>query len=170
MIRVLGWSLLVAACGLSGGCHYLKRAEIPMSGEYFHYREDNRTLVVLLHGLGGESANFVNYRTVDQILECRPDANVYGADSHFGYYRERIIVERLRQDVIAPARARGITQIWLAGVSLGGFGSLVYRLDHADDVEGVILVAPYLGEWDSRSTARSNGTRMLASGDIYILP
>ena len=122
--------------------------ELPLDGEYFHYRESNTRLVVLLHGLGGDAQNFKRYGTVEQLRACRPDANIYGANSHFGYYRERIIGERLHNDIIAPARAEGIDEVWLMGVSLGGFGSIVYNLQHPGEIAGIVMMAPFLGEWD----------------------
>jgi pimeloyl-ACP methyl ester carboxylesterase len=133
---------------LVSGCVYTQPVELPMGGEYFHYRDSNTTLVLLLHGLGGSAANFSRNGTVEQILDCNPRVNVYGADSHFGYYRERIISARLREDVIQPALDAGVTRVWLLGVSLGGLGSLAYRLDYPEEVAGIVLMAPYLGEWD----------------------
>jgi pimeloyl-ACP methyl ester carboxylesterase len=141
--------ILSALLALSvSGCHYLRAPEVPMSGEYFNYQAANTTLVVLLHGLGGGATNFQTYGTVEEIRSCRPAANIIGANSHFGYYREHNLVERLRVDIIQPARAAGITQIWFLGVSLGGMGTLVYQSEHLEDIEGIILMAPYLGEWD----------------------
>ena len=142
-------SLMVSACAaLVCACQYLRPVEIPLQAEYFHYRDTNSTLVVLLHGLGGKPANFLKYGTLEQILECNPDVNVVGVDGHFGYYREGIIIDRLQQDVIQPARAAGVSTIWLAGVSLGGLASLDYRQQYPGEIEAVILMAPYLGEWD----------------------
>jgi pimeloyl-ACP methyl ester carboxylesterase len=66
-------------------------------------------------------------------------------DAHLGYYYKRTIVDRLRQDVIAPARKR-YDRIWLAGISLGGTGSLLYAAEHPEDVDGLVLLAPFLGE------------------------
>jgi hypothetical protein len=140
---------LLALLALSiSGCHYLRTPEVPMTGEYFHYHEANSTLVVLLHGLGGGAGNFETNGTVTEIRTCRPDANLFGANSHFGYYRERILIERLHADIIQPARAAGIERIWFLGVSLGGMGSLIYQSKHPEDIEGIVLMAPYLGEWD----------------------
>ena len=119
-----------------------------MSGEYFNYQVANTTLVVLLHGRGGGAANFQTYGTVEEIRTCRPAANIFGANSHFGYYRERNLIERLHVDIIQPARAAGIKRIWFLGVSMGGMGTLVYQSKHPEDIEGIILMAPYLGEWD----------------------
>ena len=65
---------------------------------------------------------------------------------HLGYFRARSVVERLRTDVIAPARAAGYDTIWIVGTSLGGLGGLLYLRDHPEDLAGVLAIAPYLGE------------------------
>src|SRR5204863_869685 len=56
------------------------------------------------------------------------------------------VLERLHEDVIAPARASGHRSIWLVGISLGGFGALLYAMENTKDVQGLMLLAPYLGE------------------------
>ncbi|HXU46864.1 MAG TPA: alpha/beta hydrolase, partial [Thermoanaerobaculia bacterium] len=63
-----------------------------------------------------------------------------------GYYREASIIDRLHDDVIAPARARGVETIWLAGISLGGLGASLYARDRPGEIDGLALIAPYLGE------------------------
>lgn len=162
MIRIAGAALVAL---LLCGCHYLRPAELPLGGEYYHYREANTRLVVLLHGLGGNARNFVQYGTVEQLRACRPDANIYLANSHFGYYRERIIGERLRLDVIEPARAAGIDEVWLMGVSLGGFGGIVYSQLYPGEIEGIVLMAPYLGDWRDLEAYLANPEGYRESGD-----
>jgi len=68
------------------------------------------------------------------------------ADMHLGYYITRTAIQRLREDVIVPARANGYKRISLAGISLGGFGALYYALHHPADVARLFLLAPYLGD------------------------
>jgi len=48
--------------------------------------------------------------------------------------------------VIDPAREAGYRDIWLAGISLGGLGALLYTQQHSHDIAGVILLSPYLGD------------------------
>jgi pimeloyl-ACP methyl ester carboxylesterase len=61
-------------------------------------------------------------------------------------YIKRIAIERLREDIILPARAKGYTRMSLAGISLGGFGALYYAMHHAEDIARLFLLAPYLGD------------------------
>lgn len=55
-------------------------------------------------------------------------------------YLDGSLVGRLHE-VISPLRAR----VWLAGVSLGGLGALLYAQAHPEAVEGLLLMAPFIG-------------------------
>ena len=156
---------LLMLVSLASGCAFFRPAEVPIASEYYHYQPSNSTLIVLLHGRGGAATNFARYGAVEQIASCQPKANILGVDSHFGYYRERIIEERLREDIIKPARDNGTRQVWILGISMGGLGSLVYRQRYPEDIEAVILMAPYLGEWDELGEYVKNPQLARQSGD-----
>jgi len=65
-------------------------------------------------------------------------------DLEMQHLGDRDAVAQLRSDVVLPARAAGVT-IWLAGISLGGFIALDYAASHPGEVDGLCLLAPYLG-------------------------
>ena len=48
--------------------------------------------------------------------------------------------------MIDPARREGKDNIWLVGFSMGGLGSLLYLREHPEYIEGVCLIAPFLGD------------------------
>ncbi|MCP4387112.1 MAG: alpha/beta hydrolase [Gammaproteobacteria bacterium] len=156
---------LLVALSVATGCAFFKPAAIPMTSEYYHYQASNSTLVVLLHGRGGAAGNFVKYGAVEQIMNCQPRANIVAVDSYFAYYRERIIEGRLREDVIKPALESGVKKVWLLGISMGGLGSLMYRKRYTDDIEAVILMAPYLGEWDELEVYAQDPQLARTTGD-----
>ena len=58
---------------------------------------------------------------------------------------DRTVLDSLRTDVIVDARAAGCTQVWLGGISLGGFIALAFAERRPADVDGLCLLAPYLG-------------------------
>jgi pimeloyl-ACP methyl ester carboxylesterase len=60
-------------------------------------------------------------------------------------YLDGTSVPLLHDQVIVPARARGVQRIWLVGISLGGLGALLYARAHPDQVAGLILLAPFIG-------------------------
>lgn len=58
---------------------------------------------------------------------------------------DRTLLRRLRHEVILPARAEGCRTVWLAGISLGGFIALAYADRYRGEVDGLCVLAPYLG-------------------------
>lgn len=104
-------------------------------------------LMVLLRGIGGSHEDFEQLGAIDAIRRRQLPFDIVAPNTHFGYYKERNLVDRLHEDIIVPARRQGYQQIWLAGFSMGGLGSLLYVREHPDQVDGVMLVSPFLG-WD----------------------
>jgi S-formylglutathione hydrolase FrmB len=102
-------------------------------------------LLVFLPGAYDRPADLAEQGFAQAVRDRSLALDVWLVDAHLGYYNERSIVERLHAEVIAPARAQGYRTIWLAGISIGGFGSLLYAKTHPREVQGVIALAPYLG-------------------------
>jgi pimeloyl-ACP methyl ester carboxylesterase len=109
-------------------------------------RAADRCLVVFLPGRGDLPEDFFRQGFDRELREAGSACEVVAVDAHLGYYFERSIEDRLRQDVIAPARARGVDEIWLVGISLGGLGSVLYTKENPQEIEGIVILAPYLGE------------------------
>ena len=76
--------------------------------------------------------------------------DLYFAALELEHVNDRSMLERLRAEVVLPARARGCRSIWLGGISFGGFLALLYAQRYSQDIDGLCLLAPYLG---SRRTA-----------------
>ena len=104
-----------------------------------------RILLVMLPGAKGRPQDLVQWGFVRALRERNLPIDVVAVEAHLGYYLERSLSEHLTHDIIAPARARNYQRIWLMGISLGGMGSLIYIREHAADIEGVIVFAPFLG-------------------------
>lgn len=107
---------------------------------------ENRCLAVLLPGRWNEPEQFRDSGFAAAVTARKLALDLVAVDAHLGYYRARSIVERLRADVIGPARAAGYETIWIVGPSLGGLGGLLYLRDHPEDLAGAFAIAPYLGE------------------------
>jgi pimeloyl-ACP methyl ester carboxylesterase len=118
----------------------------------------DRVMLVMLPGAKARPQDLVQYGFVRALRERSLPVDVVAAEAHLGYYLERNFSAHLTQDIIAPARAENYRRIWLMGISLGGMGALMYAREHPRDIEGVILLAPFLG---SRGTiaeiARAGG-------------
>jgi len=103
-------------------------------------------LVVFLRGRSNRPEEFRTAGLFSQARRRWPHARFVAPDLHLGYYFERTAVQRLQDDVIAPAQAAGITRFTLVGISLGGLGALLFDLEHPGVVDELVLLAPYLGE------------------------
>lgn len=104
-----------------------------------------QTLLVFLPGAYDTPEDFIRHEFVAQLRARKLAADLIIADTHIGYYTAGQLVQRLRHDIIAPAREDGYTQIWLIGISLGGYGALLYASRHCDEISGMFLMAPFLG-------------------------
>jgi pimeloyl-ACP methyl ester carboxylesterase len=139
-------TVLLGALTLTGaGCGWFFRAPKPVATlRYASVEAPARELLVLLPGRGDRARSFSDAGIIDIVKRTVPHVDVIAVDATLGYYIHRTLPERLHDDVIAPAR--GYDAIWLAGISMGGLGSVLYAENHAKEVAGVLLVAPFLGE------------------------
>lgn len=103
------------------------------------------TLVVMLPGSYSLPEDFIREGFVRRLRERGAKVEVLLVDAHVGYYESRTIVDRLHADVVQPARARGVRQVWLVGISIGAVGAMLYAEEHPRELEGMVLLAPYLG-------------------------
>lgn len=140
-------SPLAILFALASGCAGMLPAPAPMrSIEYAAAAAPAKCLFVLLPGRGDHAEAFEQRGFVETLRKSGRSIDIRAADATFGYYMKGTMLERLSTDVIAPAKARGYQEIWLAGPSMGGFGSLFYSHAHTADVTGVLAIAPFLGE------------------------
>lgn len=132
---------------LLGGCALWRPATVPLRviAEPARCAAPPATLIVLLPGSYSMPEEFLREGFVQTVREKQLAADLVLVDAHVGYYNNRSIVERLRVDVIEPARAKGYRHIWLAGISIGAVGAMIYADAQPADVDGVVLLAPYLG-------------------------
>jgi pimeloyl-ACP methyl ester carboxylesterase len=103
------------------------------------------TRMVWLPGAFHSPEDFLQAGFDAQVRSRRLPLDLVFVDAQLEHLGDRSVHERLRRDILAPARARGCRSIWLAGISLGGFIALDYAASHPHDWEGLCLLAPYLG-------------------------
>ena len=118
------------------------------------------TLMVLLPGAYDTPQDFIDQGFVHAVRQRALALDVLLVDAHMHYYTAQTIVERLLQDVIAPARAAGYLRVWLGGISLGGYGSLLFAQAHGAWIDGLFVMAAFLGRRDvPAAVARAGGLR-----------
>lgn len=141
-------ALLSSAVVALAGCGALKPTPVPMPSEFdtTSCAAPTDTLLVMLPGAYSTIDEFVREGIVDAVRKQRLRVDVVRVDAHLGYYNKGTVFERLRQDVIEPARARGYRHIWALGISVGGLGAIAYSDKFPGELEGLVVLAPYLGE------------------------
>ena len=111
---------------------------------------------------GFERAGFhdaVRERGLAIELEC--------CELEFDHVTDRSVLDRLRSGPIATARAAGCDAVWLAGVSMGGFIALGFAEQYATELNGVCLIAPYLGtRIVTREISLAGGVASWRPGDV----
>ncbi len=103
-------------------------------------------LVVMLPGRGDSLQGLADTGIAGIIQQAWPDADVLLTGLTMPFYQQGRAVQRLHDEVIEPARGKGYQQVWLAGISLGGMGTLLYDSEYPDQIDGLLLLSPYLGE------------------------
>jgi len=134
-------SLAIAACGPLGD----PTQQIPTT-TIAAKEQQARRLVVVLPGRGDDLSALRESGVVEAIQDAWPDTEVVLAELTMRYYMDGQAPRRLHDEIIVPGRQRGFREIWLVGASLGGMGTLLYDRAYPDSLDGMILLAPFLGE------------------------
>lgn len=121
-------------------------------------------LVVFLPGRRDHLGAFRRHGFPQALEKRGVRADSLEVDAHLAYYENGTIVERLREDVVARALAQGRSRIWLVGISLGGLGAVLYGREHPEEVAGLVLLAPYLGEGEVLGEVTAAGLRAWRPG------
>jgi len=102
------------------------------------------TRMVWLPGAYHGAQDFLNAGFPDAVLGRRLAVDLSFVDLELRHLGDDAAQQQLRTEVMLPARKLGLS-VWLAGVSLGGFIALDYAATFAGELDGVCLLAPYLG-------------------------
>ena len=150
---------LILAAALPACAPLPRRLTNPMERQLHRADPATRadTLIVLLPGAYDAPADFVREGFVQAVRERHLPIDLLLPDAHVGYYTAQQIVARLHDEVIAPARAEGYTRIWLAGISLGGYGTLLFAREHGALLDGLFVMAAFLGRRDLPSHIAAAG-------------
>lgn len=134
-------SLCLSACANTGD------RRLPIPTQTFRSDADPaRALVVVLPGRWDDVDAMADAGIAQAIQSAWPEADVLLTGATLSYYLDGRLASRLHEEVIVPARARGYREIWLAGASMGGMGTLLYERQYPGELEGLLLLAPYLGD------------------------
>lgn len=105
----------------------------------------DRTLLVMLPGAGIDASAFAEQGLVQALQVREPAVDVIAAQPALDLYLDGSVADVLHRSIIEPALAQGYSRFWFLGISLGGMGALLYASGYACHVEGLFLLAPFLG-------------------------
>ena len=137
---------VILSLALLAGCGPRGNAAKPIPTALVPAPQPAARLVVVLPGRGDNLAALERSGMTDAIQSVWPDADVLFAELTMAYYLEGGAAQRLHDEVIVPARRRGYREVWLSGASMGGMGALLYDRAYPGDADGLVLLAPYLGD------------------------
>ncbi len=78
-----------------------------------------------------------------RVRDLAIDLEFIGVD--MAHVLDRSGLDALRSEFVEPARQAGCRQVWLGGASLGAYLALAYVDKRPGDLDGLCLLAPYLG-------------------------
>ena len=102
------------------------------------------TCMVWLPGAYHTAQDFLTARFAEAVRARRLALDLIFVDMELAHVGDRGVLARLRSDIVLPARAAGIA-LWMGGISLGGLIALDYAASYPDELDGLCLLAPYLG-------------------------
>ena len=100
--------------------------------------------MIWLPGAYHKAADFLSARFAEAVQERGAALDLQFVDLEFDHLGDRNSLRRLGAEIIVPARAAGVST-WLGGISLGGMLALQYALTYPGEIDGLCLLAPYLG-------------------------
>jgi pimeloyl-ACP methyl ester carboxylesterase len=125
------------------------------------------TRIVCLPGAYHDAEDFLSARFDARVNERGLAIDLWFVDAELQHLGDRRFREQLKHDIVLPARALGCQSIWLAGISLGGFMALDYAASNPGDLDGLCLLAPYLGNrMLTGEIARAPGLAAWTSGQL----
>jgi len=119
-------------------------------------RQGADTLLVLLPGALMRPADIEAAGLLDAVRQRGLALDMCAADMDMDQVIGGAPLADLQQELLGPARAH-YRRLWLGGISLGGLMSMVHAASHADEVDGLCLIAPYPGSRLVTNTIRRAG-------------
>ena len=133
------------------------------------------SLMIWLPGAYHSAQHFLDAGFPEAVSARRIALDLKFVDLRMQHLDDREALIRLRSEIVLPAIRSG-TSVWLAGISLGGMLVLDLASSYPDELAGLCLLAPYLGNrmllkeiaaadglaaWDSADLAEADTERRI---------
>ncbi len=105
----------------------------------------DRPLLVMVPGAFFQPGDFADHGFLNALRRQAGEVDAIVANLPADRYLDGDGASWLHTEMIAPALARGQRRLWLLGISLGAMGALLYSQAYPATIEGLILLAPFVG-------------------------
>jgi pimeloyl-ACP methyl ester carboxylesterase len=123
--------------------------------------------VLLMPGAYQRPEDFITAGFATALQARGLDVDLEFIAPEFAHLLDRSVLDALHDEVILPVRADGCRELWLGGVSLGGFIALCYAERRLQGLDGLCLLAPYLGNrMVTGEVARAGGVQHWRPGPL----
>lgn len=103
-------------------------------------------LIIFIPGLYDKQDKFKKELFFKSARDAGIEADLVAVNISVLHLADKKLSERINKDVLEYIQNDGYKNIWLVGVSIGGLSSLVYLKNHKENICGVVVLAPYLGD------------------------
>ncbi len=143
-LRLILLSFLLLALSACAG---RQKVSTPIQWQLYHTATvQSKNLLIMLPGINNSLFRFEEEGFFEDIKQYSLSFDVLTVGADIEYYMQGRLVSELQLHVIPFAKQQGYRNIVLGGISLGGYGSIWFNHEHADEIKGLLLIAPYLGE------------------------
>lgn len=145
------------------GCNYTIKTPInsltyPSASNGNKNSHNPSRLIILLGGISTSVEYFEQHGWTEKLKQRYPEYSLVVPELHYGYIVKDIYSKRLYEDIILPAKQRGIQSIWLVGISLGGLGAILTSDYSNNDIDRLYLLSPFLGNGAVQKQIRQVGS------------
>jgi hypothetical protein len=129
-----------------GALYFVVQREDRLNITLYPGTGNGKTLVVALPTVAGNGQLYERHGLIEVFRQHRAAADFMTIDIQPTLYVNKRVVNKMKTRVIDPAKSRGYQHIYLLGTSLGGHAAILYAMEHPNDIDGVLLVAPYISD------------------------
>jgi pimeloyl-ACP methyl ester carboxylesterase len=105
----------------------------------------DRILLLMLPGAKNTPQQMVESGFILALRARKLPVDVLALDANADLYLQNTSIEGVLHHTLDEVRARGYRRIWLLGISLGGTGAMICATQRTSEIEGMFLLAPFLG-------------------------
>jgi len=126
-------------------CASFGDSKLPLTLKTVPSAQISTNLLVMFPGINSPGEDFQYHGFVQLFQKKYPNVDIILVDTRYAYTQVGNLSVRIQTEIILPALSKGYTNIWLVGVSLGALGVIRYSELYPNNLNGMVLIAPYLG-------------------------